>query len=77
MGGSNAKKEPEKPLSELIKEFKRGIDKMIRDFKREIMKLESDSKKIKKDIEKMVKNKEPRVGVVDFSHRKRSWLRTT
>lgn len=34
---------------------------MIRDFRREIMNLERDGKKIKKDIEKMVKNKEPKV----------------
>jgi len=58
--GQAKTKEPEKPLSELIKEFKKGIDRMIRDFKREIMRLEMDSKKIKKDIEKMVKNKEPK-----------------
>ena len=77
MGGNNTKKEPEKPLSELIKEFKKGIDKMIRDFKREIMKLEADSKKIKKDIEKMVKNKEPRVGLCDSSLLRRSWHRTS
>lgn len=64
MGGKPAKQEPEKPLPELIKEFKRGIDRMVRDFKREIMKLEADSKKIKKDIEKMVKNKEPKVNLI-------------
>ena len=58
--GNKAPKEPEKPLSELVKEFKRGIDRMIRDFKREIMKIETECKKIKKDLEKMVKNKEPR-----------------
>ena len=64
MGGANVKKEPEKPLPELIKEFKRGIDRMVRDFKREIMRIESDAKKIKKDIEKMVKNKEPKVVIL-------------
>ena len=61
MGSSNTKPvEPPKTAKEMAKDMKRGIDKMIRDFKREITRLDMDSKKIKKDIENMIKKKEPK-----------------
>lgn len=41
--------------------MKRGIDRMIREFKRDQMRIQSEQKKIKKDLEKMVKKGEPKV----------------
>lgn len=41
--------------------MKRGIDRMIREFKRDQMRITSEQKRIKKDLERMVKKNEPRV----------------
>lgn len=43
--------------------MKRGIDRMIREFKRDQMRITSEQKRIKKDLERMVKKNEPRVRI--------------
>ena len=45
----------------MTRDMKRGMDRMIREFKREEMRINSESKKIKKDLERMVKKGEPKV----------------
>lgn len=45
----------------MVKEFSRSINKLRREFSREIMKLEANQRKIKQDMENMIKKKEPRV----------------
>ena len=42
----------------MTKEAKKGLDTMMREFRREVFRLEMDSKKIKKDLERMVKKGE-------------------
>jgi charged multivesicular body protein 2A len=49
-----------------VKEFSRTINKLKREFNREIMKMEMTAKKIKADLEKSIKNKEPRVYIYIF-----------
>ena len=44
----------------MVKEFSRTINRMKREFNREVMRMEMQSKKIKGDLEKSLKNKEPR-----------------
>jgi len=62
MGSEDSKpeapKEPEKTVKEMTKEAKKSLDGMIREFRRETFRLEMDAKKIKKDLEKMVKKGE-------------------
>ena len=38
----------------------RSINKMLRDFRRDKFRLQSDMKRMQKDLEKAVKNKEPK-----------------
>ena len=45
----------------MVKEFTKSINKLRREFQREVNKLEFNNKKIKMDLERMVKKKEPRV----------------
>jgi hypothetical protein len=58
--------QPPKTIKELVKEFSRTINKLKREFNREIMKMEMTAKKIKADLEKSIKNKEPRVYIYIF-----------
>lgn len=48
-------------ILEMVKEFTRTIKHLQRDFSREIMRMEMQSKKMKTELEKSIKNKEPRV----------------
>jgi hypothetical protein len=48
---------------EMTRDMKKGIDRMIREFKRDQMRISSEQKKIKKDLENMVKKNEPRVSI--------------
>ena len=50
--------EPVKTVQEMTKEAKKGLDGMLREFRREIFRIEMDAKKIKKDLERMVKKGE-------------------
>ncbi len=43
----------------MVKEFSKGIAKQRREFQREIYKLEANERKMKADLENMVKKKEP------------------
>ncbi|CAD8137663.1 unnamed protein product [Paramecium octaurelia] len=52
--------QPPKTVKEMVKEFSRTIRKLQRDFNREIMRMEMQSKKLKTDLEKSVKAKEPK-----------------
>ena len=52
---------PPKTIKELVKDFSRTINKLKREFNREIMKMEMTAKKIRSDLEKSIKNKEPKV----------------
>ena len=52
---------PTKTIKELVKDFSRTINKLKREFNREIMKMEMTAKKIRSDLEKSIKNKEPKV----------------
>ncbi|KAM3141776.1 hypothetical protein pb186bvf_006098 [Paramecium bursaria] len=54
--------QPQKTVKdvEMVKEFSRTINRMKREFNREVMRMEMQSKKIKGDLEKSLKNKEPR-----------------
>ena len=59
MGNSNKKPEaPPKTTKELQREMNRSIDRLIREFNRDKFRLKADINKIRKDIEKMIKNKE-------------------
>eukprot|EP00825_Cyclidium_porcatum_P009611 TRINITY_DN1490_c0_g1_i5.p1 TRINITY_DN1490_c0_g1~~TRINITY_DN1490_c0_g1_i5.p1 ORF type:complete len:225 (+),score=61.06 TRINITY_DN1490_c0_g1_i5:257-931(+) len=66
MGGK-----PQKPLppqevktpQQLIKEHTRTINKLRREFQKEINQLEMNNQKIKKDMENMIKKKEPKNNV--------------
>ena len=61
MGNSNKKpKTPPKTTKELQREMTRSIDRLLRDFNRDKFRLKNDINKIKKDLEKMVKNNEPK-----------------
>lgn len=61
MGNSNKKpKTPPKTTKELQREMNRSIDRLIRDFNRDKFRLKTDITKIKRDLEKMIKNKEPK-----------------
>ncbi len=48
-------------IIELVKEFSKSINRLKRDFSREIMKMEMNQKKMRTDLEKSIKNKEPKV----------------
>lgn len=48
-------------IIEMVKEFSKTIQRLKREFNREIMRMEMQSKKLKTDLEKSIKNKEPRV----------------
>ena len=50
--------EPPKTVQQMTKEAKKGLDTMMREFRRETFRLEMDGKKIKKDLERMVKKGE-------------------
>ena len=50
--------EPVKTVQEMTKEAKKGLDGMLREFRREIFRIEMDAKKIKIDLERMVKKGE-------------------
>jgi charged multivesicular body protein 2A len=52
--------QPPKTVKELVKEFSRNINKLKREFGREIMRMEMSGKKMKADLEKSIKAKEPR-----------------
>lgn len=52
--------QPPKTVKELVKEFSRSINKLKREFNREIMRMEMAAKKMRADLEKSIKNKEPR-----------------
>ena len=58
--------EPSKPTvapltsKQLKKQMTRSIDRMIREFNRDKFKLKSESNKIQRELEKMVKNNEPK-----------------
>ncbi|CAD8059855.1 unnamed protein product [Paramecium sonneborni] len=52
--------QPPKTVKEMVKEFSRTIRKLQRDFNREIMRMEMQSKKLKTDLEKAIKAKEPK-----------------
>ncbi|KAL4510103.1 hypothetical protein ABPG72_010296 [Tetrahymena utriculariae] len=54
---------PPKTVKEMVKEFTRSINRLRRDFSREIMKLEANQRKIKQDMENLIKKKEPRATV--------------
>ncbi|KRX04916.1 hypothetical protein PPERSA_06550 [Pseudocohnilembus persalinus] len=63
MGGKKSKPEPpppQKTVKEMVKESSRSINRMRNEFKREIMKQEQTLKKQRKDLEKMIKNKDPK-----------------
>jgi hypothetical protein len=45
----------------MVKEFTKTINKLKRDFGREISKLEMQNKKVRADMEKMIKKKESKV----------------
>ena len=61
MGAEESKPQPPPPTAkELKKKMTRSIDKMIREFNKDKFKLKAEAKKIERDLEKMVKNKEPR-----------------
>ena len=52
--------QPPKTVKQLVKEFSRSINRLKREFQREINKMEFNGKKMKSDLEKSIKNKEPR-----------------
>ena len=66
MGSDHSKDEPAPPpeppktVKEMTKEAKKGQDQMLREFRRETFRIEMDKKKIKKDLERMVKKGEPK-----------------
>jgi hypothetical protein len=43
----------------MVKEFSKTIGRQRREFQREIFKLEANDRKMKADLERMVKKKEP------------------
>lgn len=49
-----------KTPKELQREMNRSIDRMIRDFNRDKMRVNMEISKSKRDLERMVKNGEPR-----------------
>lgn len=51
----------------MVKEFSRSINKLRREFTREITKLEFNTKKIKADMQNMLKKNEPRVYLILFT----------
>ncbi|CAD8056881.1 unnamed protein product [Paramecium sonneborni] len=51
---------PPKTVKDMVKEFSRTIRKLQRDFNKEIMRMEMQSKKLKTDLEKAIKAKEPK-----------------
>ena len=50
----------QKTPKELQREMNRSIDRMIRDFNRDKMRVNMDVMKMKRDLEKMIKNGEPK-----------------
>ena len=50
----------QKTSKELKREMTRSIDRMIREFNRDKFRLKSDMKRMERDLEKMIKNKESR-----------------
>ena len=61
MGNSNKKpKTPPKTTKELQREMNRSIDRLLREFNRDKFRLKADITKIRRDLEKMIKNKEPK-----------------
>lgn len=61
MGNINKKpKTPPKTAKELQREMNRSIDRLLRDFNRDKFRVKADITKIKRDLEKMIKNKEPK-----------------
>ena len=57
MGNKQPKPVP-KTTKELTREMNRSIDRMLRDFNRDKMRIVMDNNKIRRDLERMVKNKE-------------------
>ena len=62
MGNSQpeAPKAPPPTAKELKRKMNRSIDRMIREFNRDKFKLKSESKKMQRELEKMVKKGEPK-----------------
>lgn len=61
MGNTNKKPQaPPKTSKELQREMNRSIDRLLRDFNRDKFRLKADMTKIRRDLEKMIKNKEPK-----------------
>lgn len=61
MGNTNKKPQaPPKTSKELQREMNRSIDRLMREFNRDKFRLKADMTKIKRDLEKMIKNKEPK-----------------
>ena len=61
MGQDNSKPAPPPPSpKEMKKQMMRSIDRMCREFARDKNKINMDNKRIMRDLEKMVKNKEPK-----------------
>ena len=58
--GNKPPKAPPKTAKELKREMNRSINKMLREFNRDKFRLKTDINKMKRDLEKMVKNKEPK-----------------
>lgn len=58
--------QPPKTVKELVKEFSRSINRLKREFSREIMKMETTGKKMRSDLEKSIKNKEPKVDLFTY-----------
>lgn len=50
---------PEKTLKEMVKDMNKCIMKERRTFQREIYKIEATDKKLRADLERMTKNREP------------------
>ena len=50
----------QKTPKELQREMNRSIDRMIRDFNRDKMRINMDVMKMKRELEKMIKNGEPK-----------------
>ena len=51
---------PQPTAKELKRKMNRSIDRMIREFNRDKFKLKSESKKMQRELEKMVKKNEPK-----------------
>ena len=61
--GNNQPEAPKTPpptAKELKRKMNRSIDRMIREFNRDKFKLKSESKKMQRELEKMVKKNEPK-----------------